>query len=96
MPYSFVCRLFEKIDINKDGLITFDEFKLYALQKPEYSRILLTYHELKANQNSKNNEDVQSCPSQRLYAFFLDIMRVEQCRDKWCCSLIAQAIHIAF
>ncbi len=57
MPYSFICRLFEKFDINKDGLITFDEFKLYALQKPEYSRILLTYHELKANQNSKNNDD---------------------------------------
>jgi hypothetical protein len=59
MSYSFVCRLFEKIDINKDGLITFDEFKFYALEKPEYSRILLTYHELKASQNSKKNEDDQ-------------------------------------
>ena len=57
MPYSHINKLFLKIDRNKDGLITYDEFKLYALEKPEYARIFLTYHELKARQSSKSDDD---------------------------------------
>jgi hypothetical protein len=59
LSHSQIYKLFNKIDKNKDGLITYDEFKLYALEKPEYARIFLTYHELKAKQSHNKNDDDQ-------------------------------------
>ncbi len=57
LSHSDIYKLFNKIDKNKDGLITYDEFKLYALEKPEYARIFLTYHELKTKQSHNKNDD---------------------------------------
>lgn len=47
-------RLFEQIDSNKDGLITFDEFKNFSSFKPELARVFLSYQELQ----SKHNNDL--------------------------------------
>lgn len=44
--------LFKKIDTKNDGLITFDEFKSYAAEKPEYAQIFLIYHEIKILNNN--------------------------------------------
>lgn len=44
--------LFKKIDTKNDGLITYDEFKSYAAEKPEYAQIFLIYNELKILNNN--------------------------------------------
>lgn len=44
--------LFKKIDTKNDGLITYDEFKSYAAEKPEYAQIFLIYHEIKILNNN--------------------------------------------
>lgn len=43
--------LFKKINTKNDGLITYDEFKTYSAEKPEYAKIFEIYHELKMLNN---------------------------------------------
>ncbi|XP_064639975.1 lysophosphatidylcholine acyltransferase 2-like isoform X2 [Lineus longissimus] len=43
-----ILKLFNEVDANKDEKITYDEFKAYAVKKPEYARLFTTYRELRA------------------------------------------------
>ncbi|XP_063439317.1 lysophosphatidylcholine acyltransferase 2-like isoform X3 [Mytilus trossulus] len=48
-------KLFQDININKDDKITFDEFKKYAVTKPEYAKLFMTYQELKKVLSTNGN-----------------------------------------
>ncbi|XP_071176040.1 lysophosphatidylcholine acyltransferase 2-like isoform X2 [Mytilus edulis] len=48
-------KLFQEININKDDKITFDEFKKYAVTKPEYAKLFMTYQELKKVLSTNGN-----------------------------------------
>ena len=47
-------KLFHEVDTNEDDKITFDEFRIYAEEKPEYAKLFMTYQELKV-QNTNGN-----------------------------------------
>ncbi|XP_048253840.1 lysophosphatidylcholine acyltransferase 2-like isoform X2 [Haliotis rufescens] len=48
--------LFDKVDCDNDDKISFDEFKAYAEEKPEYAKLFKTYHELvQGNGHVENN-----------------------------------------
>ncbi|XP_076109826.1 lysophosphatidylcholine acyltransferase 2-like isoform X2 [Mytilus galloprovincialis] len=48
-------KLFQEVNINKDDKITFDEFKKYAVTKPEYAKLFMTYQELKKVLSTNGN-----------------------------------------
>ncbi|XP_071176041.1 lysophosphatidylcholine acyltransferase 2-like isoform X3 [Mytilus edulis] len=50
-------KLFQEININKDDKITFDEFKKYAVTKPEYAKLFMTYQELKKVLSTNESSD---------------------------------------
>ena len=57
-----------------------DEFKSYALEKPEYARIFITYHELKGKQKVSDDDNDQLFISYDVdrYAEFFDIESKEK------------------
>ncbi|VDI79067.1 lysophosphatidylcholine acyltransferase / lyso-PAF acetyltransferase [Mytilus galloprovincialis] len=50
-------KLFQEVNINKDDKITFDEFKKYAVTKPEYAKLFMTYQELKKVLSTNESSD---------------------------------------
>lgn len=50
--------LFAEVDVDEDGKITFDEFKAFATERPEYAPLFLAYQEMrKAFPNNGNPTD---------------------------------------
>lgn len=49
-----VVDLFKQIDADEDGKITYDEFKVFAEEKPEYAPLFLAYQELKKGDTNGN------------------------------------------
>ncbi|XP_013381448.1 lysophosphatidylcholine acyltransferase 2-like isoform X2 [Lingula anatina] len=48
-----VRKLFQQVDKDQDSKISFDEFKAYAKQKPEYAKLFMTYQKLTNSANSE-------------------------------------------
>ncbi|KAK3086372.1 hypothetical protein FSP39_017489 [Pinctada imbricata] len=46
--------LFKEVDTDQDGKISFDEFQDYALQKPEYAKLFMTYQAKKNEEKTGN------------------------------------------
>ncbi|KAK7115276.1 hypothetical protein V1264_001176 [Littorina saxatilis] len=44
--------LFQDIDTDKDGRVTYDDFKAYAVEKPEYAKLFMTYHDMSTSTTS--------------------------------------------
>ncbi|KAL8622112.1 hypothetical protein ACOMHN_056597 [Nucella lapillus] len=53
--------LFYQADTNKDGKITYEDFKAYAEEKPEYASLFVTYHEM-SSQSPSSTSSPQSTP----------------------------------
>ncbi|KAL3859040.1 hypothetical protein ACJMK2_009278 [Sinanodonta woodiana] len=54
--------LFNKVDAGQDGKISYDEFRNFAMQRPEYANLFLTYQQLK-NENDGMLEVLKEEPS---------------------------------
>lgn len=46
--------LFRQVDTDQDGIISFDEFKAFAQEKPEYAPLFMAYQELKSADTNGN------------------------------------------
>ncbi|XP_077861962.1 lysophosphatidylcholine acyltransferase 2-like [Saccoglossus kowalevskii] len=52
MTETDVAKLFQQVDSDGCGRITYDEFKMYAQKKPEYAMLFKTYQEMKVKEDS--------------------------------------------
>ncbi|XP_071959020.1 lysophosphatidylcholine acyltransferase 2-like isoform X2 [Antedon mediterranea] len=52
--------LFNQIDVNKTGQITYDQFKAYADEKPEYASLFNIYQELTNSETTKTDSNVNN------------------------------------
>ncbi|XP_042732870.1 lysophosphatidylcholine acyltransferase 2 isoform X1 [Lagopus leucura] len=57
LPDLDVSNLFKEIDADETGKLSYDEFKNFALEHPEYAKLFTTYLELQRNQVGMAEED---------------------------------------
>ncbi|OXB76114.1 UNVERIFIED_CONTAM: hypothetical protein H355_000213 [Colinus virginianus] len=57
LPDLDVSNLFKEIDADETGKLSYDEFKNFALEHPEYAKLFTTYLELQRYQLGMTEED---------------------------------------